>query len=433
LGGLGVVQISESATKLSISDHTSNKFKMNSSGSLDMPSRAFYLKIGEGREGRGNYKEGSAATMITPKNVAPGGNLEGRWNSFRREVCNNFEKRDESAEHDDHTFKMYRVVHQSMCWWGRYAYGTDYWVVNDGWSNPRHLPKNEGLSDKTITVSTFERYGGVVLNDDATGKGIRVVLRNGVDPEKLVCVSLPHGARRNVSAKVWRDFRKAVNDILAQKGVFNRGKRRTGCMESYKMYGWRRNHSGPEKGKIAKYVLNGEMTLDEEMDIEKGICGFVGAVEDASYALFPRGAVDAFQEIQRKANCPTLANGFSTAIAMSKNYCSPQHKDDDFFYSLLTAFPASAAQPPYVHSDTRGGHNPVLQYFVFLEEGIMIPMRYGDILIFNPQVLHGCTQPVSPDVIICSCYCKAETLCAANAYNLNMPTDIPKDGRTPQL
>ena len=86
-----------------------------------------------------------------------------------------------------------------------------------------------------------------------------------------------------------------------------------------------------------------------------------------------------------------------TAIAKSKNYWSPVHCDDDFLYTTL-----SCLSPDENDKD-------VLFHFAFPTYKVYFPMRSGDVMVFNPMILHCCTNPTKEGVHIFSFYVPAKT------------------------
>jgi hypothetical protein len=86
-----------------------------------------------------------------------------------------------------------------------------------------------------------------------------------------------------------------------------------------------------------------------------------------------------------------------TQIAVGTNYWSCVHIDDDYYYTTL-----SCLSP--VPND-----RSILFYFVFPSYKVAVPMRSGDVMIFNPSVFHCCTNPTKKGVHIFSLYVSAKT------------------------
>jgi hypothetical protein len=84
------------------------------------------------------------------------------------------------------------------------------------------------------------------------------------------------------------------------------------------------------------------------------------------------------------------------ALSGGRNVYLPLHTDQDYFLSAVV-----------IYSEHRTG-NSILQYFCFPTRGKCIPLRNGDVLLFNPQIPHCISSPTStkPDVFSISAYLK---------------------------
>ena len=87
-----------------------------------------------------------------------------------------------------------------------------------------------------------------------------------------------------------------------------------------------------------------------------------------------------------------------TAFLIGVNYHFGCHIDANIFYTLATVI---------APKDICVGD--VIYYFLFPNFGIKIPLRYGDLFLFNPVVPHSCSNPRFPGCHIMPAYksCKA--------------------------
>jgi len=87
------------------------------------------------------------------------------------------------------------------------------------------------------------------------------------------------------------------------------------------------------------------------------------------------------------------------AVAYAKNVYLSMHDDDDFSYSIMS--------PQMKHLSEE-----VVMYFAFPSLGIAVPLRPGDVLIFNPRTFHGASSRCrNADEIYCtSVYQKAKVV-----------------------
>ena len=97
-------------------------------------------------------------------------------------------------------------------------------------------------------------------------------------------------------------------------------------------------------------------------------------------------------------------------ISVGKNVYLPLHVDDDAFYSVT-----------FVVSNTKTEmESEILCYFCFPEEGVVISLRHGDVLLFNPLVPHCISSKrVNCDIFCSSIYLKSK-LVGGNNNSLDL-------------
>ena len=109
------------------------------------------------------------------------------------------------------------------------------------------------------------------------------------------------------------------------------------------------------------------------------------------------GHVDFFK-VQEKYGIPSVHNGgIATQVSLAIAYCSRVHTDNDFFLATLSVY------------DKNAGPEEILYYFCFTTYEIAVPMRSGDIIVFNPLVPHCATNPSRETALIYSCYVSNKT------------------------
>ncbi len=89
----------------------------------------------------------------------------------------------------------------------------------------------------------------------------------------------------------------------------------------------------------------------------------------------------------------------ATAFSIGSNYWSKAHRDCDFYFTTLS-----------VLSPTDEQHDAIVYYFAFPEYKIAIPMRSGEIILFNPEKTHSCTNPRFEGSYIFSAYVASKTV-----------------------
>eukprot|EP00536_Pseudo-nitzschia_multiseries_P013281 jgi/Psemu1/309812/fgenesh1_kg.557_\ len=93
----------------------------------------------------------------------------------------------------------------------------------------------------------------------------------------------------------------------------------------------------------------------------------------------------------------------ATAFSIGKDYHSKCHTDANMFYTRLTVI-----APKHVSDEE------VIYYFVFPTYGVKVPLRSGDTLLFNPLVLHSCSNPKYEGCYIMSAYVSRKTVLRAS-------------------
>ena len=89
----------------------------------------------------------------------------------------------------------------------------------------------------------------------------------------------------------------------------------------------------------------------------------------------------------------------ATAFSIGRDYHSRSHVDVDMYYTLATVVSPDGISP-----------DEVIYYFVFPTYGIKIPLRSGDSLLFNPIILHSCSNPKYEGCYIMSAYVSTKTV-----------------------
>ena len=112
-------------------------------------------------------------------------------------------------------------------------------------------------------------------------------------------------------------------------------------------------------------------------------------------------------------NPPTPTNNqYATALSVGMTYWSPTHTDADFYFTAVIFIgPSHQAQERW---------NDVLQYFCFPEYNLKVPMRSGEVLIFNPSVAHACSNPRFQDSFACSNFCALKTVREQASQHFNV-------------
>ena len=195
-----------------------------------------------------------------------------------------------------------------------------------------------------------------------------------------------------------------LQKLLATMPTVRRGGMRTGVESKYVCFGHRKNPLDRENGEYSFSKAAKVVSKEEQQEIKVGIENLVHQIEHRGMECLKRASMeghgsDGFARVQQKFDLPSISSkdGVATQLALAKEYCSPVHVDNDFYYSTLSVYDDKA--PP----------NQVLYHFCFPTYGIAIPMVSGDIIVFNPLVPHCATNPRLATALIYSLYVSNKT------------------------
>jgi len=84
----------------------------------------------------------------------------------------------------------------------------------------------------------------------------------------------------------------------------------------------------------------------------------------------------------QSSNCDAATSArFFSSLAVAKNATLASHVDIDFVYSLVTVL--------LKNYDPEKDRDRVVACFVFPDANVSVPLRHGDVLIFNPRCRHS--------------------------------------------
>ena len=113
-------------------------------------------------------------------------------------------------------------------------------------------------------------------------------------------------------------------------------------------------------------------------------------------------------------------------MSAGKNFWAAAHTDSDYTLSAVVAISRKAQNKTMeLFGETGMAHRnryteeDVAFHFVFPQYGKAIPMRHGDVLFFNPAVLHCASRPQFDDVYSFALYTSQKTVMHANRLNTN--------------
>ncbi len=205
--------------------------------------------------------------------------------------------------------------------------------------------------------------------------------------------------------KGWDKVREILKKMLKVKPNVGRGVSNGSVNEAYKIFGYRKD---PLSSRIGEYTFKKGVDVELQEDLIEGIAKLCFDLETASSRI-GNGLVESreYKEVKDFTKTPSVAgrNGkreqekFATAFSIGRNYWSKSHVDKDFYFTTLS-----------VVVPNRKDHREIAYYFVFPQYKIAIPLRSGDIILFNPLLTHSCSNPRFEGTFIFSAYVANKTV-----------------------
>jgi hypothetical protein len=206
------------------------------------------------------------------------------------------------------------------------------------------------------------------------------------------------------------EFLQKCTNVFEQsfkvKTNIKRGKDRKAITKVYVCYGFRKH---PKFCKVSEYAFNlKKCTAEQANAMNETIKNLVYKIESrANDILGNMPDLEMYDFMNEFLELPTFTNQkLCTQFSIGKDYWSAMHIDNDYFHTTLSCF----------HSDPEKYKDCILYHFVFPDYGLAVPLRHGDIVVFDPRVPHCCTNPRVEGSYICSAYVSKKTALSHAAY-----------------
>lgn len=202
----------------------------------------------------------------------------------------------------------------------------------------------------------------------------------------------------------YKECRSLVQLMQECKPSISRGDKNSGVNTNYNLSGHRQDPL--LSGTLGEYVFNAGTSAEIKNQVNNGVSDMVRRMEQAGKRIVQKLAeTDHFRSIQKKLRLETVRNddkGISTQYASGENYWSQSHLDDDFFFTHLSCLSKEAEDS-----------EKFIYYFVFPEYRLRIPLKTGDVIVFNPLKVHSCSNCRVSDSHIFSAYVTKKTVMTA--------------------
>ena len=267
-----------------------------------------------------------------------------------------------------------------------------YFDWNTGETNCATPPSSEGT---VVDVSDYEEI------DVGNGKMNKIVVDR--DDGNIIFGKITrNNAKSCIGGKSkYTKIRSTIQLMQKVKASVARGKTNNGSNSNYILGGYRKN---PKDNKLGEYAFKpGTSEVDKKI-VDDGIRDIVRGMEYGGKKitmLLPE--TSHFHSVVKKTlDLESIVGddtSTSTQFSSGENYWSPWHIDDDMFLSFLSCM-----------SEEEQDNEETMYYFVFPEYKLRVPLKPGDVIVFNPLKLHSCSNCRIKDSHIFSAYVSKKTV-----------------------
>ena len=222
---------------------------------------------------------------------------------------------------------------------------------------------------------------------------------------EFICAKVSRRGALELGGKkgiLFNEMRDLFLNVFWSKPDVSRGASRAGVGLSYKCMGWRLGYE-PGANKLKEYTCNKDLPDEVVTRMKEGIALVTKRVEGlAKRVMNSLRDFDKFMLIKKFLNLPSVVGkdelgndiGICTQIALASGaYWSNVHVDDDFFFTILSVLAGKQCRD-----------NETIYTFNFPTFGVSIPMKSGDVIIFDSKVPHCSSNAKYEDDYIFSMY-----------------------------
>lgn len=198
-----------------------------------------------------------------------------------------------------------------------------------------------------------------------------------------------------------RVLRRIMKKACAVKPDVKRGKKNGGVSDRYVCFGFRKD---PKlSGVIGEYAFKSSVDSIMAETLKDHVSTYVSKLEGGARRLITSHPdFHWFQELRETLDLPSVSctrDGIATQFSIGVNYWSGAHVDTHYFFNFLSCLAEDGKDP-----------DDIMYYFCFPEYKIAIPLRSGDVIVFNPLKYHCCSNCRYEKSLIFSAYVSRKTV-----------------------
>jgi hypothetical protein len=203
----------------------------------------------------------------------------------------------------------------------------------------------------------------------------------------------------NLTKNKRQEFIRTLLECAKIKGNVTRGKKRLDLSELYMCFGFRFAYDGK---KVGCYTYMDGVDKETQEKYNAKIANIMDSLWEIAFGKMDPDTLNAMLSVAKVTNFSDVtmtATGLHSQFSCSRNYMVRSHTDEDGLVGVV-----SVLDP--IEPNSR----KTITHFIFPEFKMAFPLKSGDVLIFDPRVMHCSCNPRNKKAFIFSAYTSAKTV-----------------------
>ena len=202
----------------------------------------------------------------------------------------------------------------------------------------------------------------------------------------------------------WNRIRRNMSLALSVKPNIRRGKKNNGTSSRYGCSGLRKEPL--TSGILGEYAYKkgtSQLLIDHVNEMITGLVRKMEKIGNILVSQMPE--MNHYLKWKDMLDLPSVSgmkDGIAVQFSAGKGYWSPAHTDDDWMHTYLSVLSSKSTH-----------HNEIIYYFCYPEYNIKIPIKSGEVIVFNPLKIHCCTNSLYDDSFISLAYVSKKSVMTA--------------------
>ena len=209
---------------------------------------------------------------------------------------------------------------------------------------------------------------------------------------RFIFAKLGRTSVKEIGWKKMDDHIRVLKKAIKAKPNVKRGKERIPVATKFACFGTR-----PDRltSVLGSYVYKNSVSAEDRKEMDRHVLSLVQMLEEKASLLMSNAPnLHEHNRLKKDMEIPTMGkDGCCTQFCVGQNYWAPMHSDNDYYYTTLSCF-----------TSNKDERDEILYHFTFPEYEIAVPMRHGDVLVFDPRIMHCSSNPRKEEALIVSAY-----------------------------